>query len=293
MIDPSEQLRGLARRVADAYIAQTDARAILLVGSAASGEADYYSDLDLVLYHEHLPSEQALAEARRNIDAERFRLSFQSEYGYGERYYLGAVECQLGHATIRHAEHTFARVVRELELEAELLKIISGLFDGIPLHGADLIERFRRDCTYTDRLRRAMIEKHWKFFPWWYFQERLRTRDANVWRYEVLVRSVYGLLGVLAAINGVYFSTLEFKRAAKFVSRLQVAPTNLAARLEALFAQDERASTADLERLVDETATLVSTHFPDIDLTLQWAGQPTAPGSREAPWTLDEPQTSR
>src|SRR5207247_1420844 len=143
MIDPSEHLRGLARRVADAYIAHTQARAILLVGSAASGEADYYSDLDLVLYHEHLPSEKALAAARRAIDAKRFRLSFQSEYGYGERYYLGGVECQLGHVTIRHAEQTFARVVRELELEDELLKIISGLFEGIPLHGADLIERFR------------------------------------------------------------------------------------------------------------------------------------------------------
>src|SRR5207247_11277500 len=49
-----DHLRSLARSVADAYIAHTDARAVLLVGSAASGDADYYSDLDLVLYHEQL-----------------------------------------------------------------------------------------------------------------------------------------------------------------------------------------------------------------------------------------------
>ena len=130
-----------------------------------------------------------------------------------------------------------------------------------------------------------MIEKHWEFFPWWYYQERLRARDATVWRYDVLVQSAYNIVGVLAALNRRYFSKFEFKRAGTFLSRLEAAPPNLAARLDALFESDERDSTAELERLVDETRALVAERFADIDLSLEWAGTPTPPGAREVPWT--------
>ncbi len=137
-----------------------------------------------------------------------------------------------------------------------------------------------------------MIAKRWKFFPWWHFQERLRARETTVWRYEVLVQSVFSIVAVLAALNRLYFSTFEFKRASKFLSRLEVAPANLAARIDALFESDEPASTAELERLVAETGALVATRFPDIDLTLEWGGNPRPPGSREHPWRLDEPRAT-
>ena len=45
-------------------------------------------------------------------------------------------------------------------LDEELLKIMSGLFEGVPLHGAELVEEWRRRAAYTDALQRAMIEKH-------------------------------------------------------------------------------------------------------------------------------------
>lgn len=185
-------------------------------------------------------------------------------------------------------EREITRVVVDLDLNEELLKIMSGLFEGLPIHGKELIGSWRRRAGYTEALQRATIEKRWKFFPWWYFQERLRSRDATVWRYDVLVQSVYGIVGVLAALNRRYFSTFEFKRASRFLSRLEVAPPHLAARLNALFESDERRSTEELERLVGETQALVAERFPDIDVSLQWAGKPTPPRKRESPWTRDQ-----
>jgi hypothetical protein len=38
------------------------------------------------------------------------------------------------------------------------------------------------------------------------------------------------IVGVLAALNRLYFSTFEFKRAGRFLSRLDIAPPDLAAR---------------------------------------------------------------
>ena len=89
---------------------------------------------------------------------------------------------------------------------------------------------------------------------------------------------------MLAALNQIYFSTLEFKRSHDFLRRLKVAPPDLEQRLHALFELDEDEATAELENLVTETGNLVAERFPDLDLTLTWGGNPTPPGAREVPW---------
>lgn len=282
--DATTHIRTLARRLADSYLRHSAAEAILLVGSAATGCADQYSDLDLLVYHAERPAETALARARREIGAEGFQgTPWPDEGGFSERYSIGGLDCQIGHAAIPAWEREIARVLG-LELDAALLKEMSGLFEGLPLHGEDLIERWRREAAYTAPLQRAMIEKHWSFFPWWYFEERLRARDATVWRYDVLVQSAYNIVGIVAALNAVYFCTFEFKRATAFLSRLALAPPDLATRLDALFEPAEPAATAELERLVGDTRALVSEHLPEVDVSLEWGGRPTPPGSRELPW---------
>jgi hypothetical protein len=289
--DPTAHLRALANRVADVYVTTLDVRAVLLVGSAATGDADGFSDLDLIVYHGVVPPDEAVAEASHELGIEAYRgipWSDESreadERGLGERFHLDGVECQLAHMSVGGFEREIARVVVDLELSEELLKVLSGLFEGLPLHGHELIEDWRRRAGYTEPLQRATIEKRWKFFPWWYFQERLRTRDATAWRHEVLAQSVYGIVGTLAALNRVYFSTLEFKRARRFVSEFEIAPPELGARLDALFELDERSATSELERLVAETQALVAARFPDLDLSLEWGGKPTGPGERESSW---------
>jgi nucleotidyltransferase-like protein len=299
VIDATGHLRKLAQHLVEVYAARALPRAALLVGSAATGDADQYSDLDMLLYYEQVPSEEVLTKTARELRTERYRCTAWSdgsgapdEHGCSERYLLDGIECQVAHESVGSFKREIRRLVVDLELSEELLKIMSGLFEGLPLYGEELVEQWRQSATLTDELQRALIEKRWKFFPWWYFQERLRARDTTVWRYDVLVQSVYGMVGVLAALNRLYFSTFEFKRASRFLSRLQVAPPNLAARLNALFEADEPASTADLERLVGEVGALVAARFPDIDLAVEWGGHQTPPGSREHAWNPDEREES-
>ena len=295
--DATSVLRALAKRLADSYVVHAQPSAMLLVGSAATGDADEYSDLDMLVYHDQVPADEAVAKTALKLGAEGYRGTPWSdesgeadERGYSERYSLDGVECQVGHISVGAFEREIARLVVDHELTEELLKIMSGLFEGVPLVGEDLIEQWRRKAAHTEELQRATIEKRWRFFPWWYFEERLQARDATAWRYDVLVQSTYAIVGVLAALNRLYFSTFEFKRASKFISRLEVAPANLAARLSTLFDSDERRSTAELERLVAETQTLVAERLPGIDLALLWSGKPTPPGERESPWTSPREQ---
>ena len=66
----TEHVRGLARRVTAAALELGPLRAALLAGSGARGDADFYSDVDLLLYVDELPPEDRLGvlqEAQNDI----------------------------------------------------------------------------------------------------------------------------------------------------------------------------------------------------------------------------------
>ncbi|MGZ8716310.1 MAG: nucleotidyltransferase domain-containing protein, partial [Gaiellaceae bacterium] len=69
MAAPTLRLRGLARRITDAYLGHMTLRAALLTGSCARGDADGYSDLDLLLYADEAPPPEAPATAQRELGA--------------------------------------------------------------------------------------------------------------------------------------------------------------------------------------------------------------------------------
>ena len=221
MTEASSRLQALARELARVYLEHTGPRAILLTGSAAVGEADVYSDLDLIVYYDELPDEPAFAAARVAAgarDADLFAPA--TEATYPEYYYRDGVQCQVAHETVASWEAEMRTVLVELDVESPVQKAISGLFEGIPLHGGELIDRWRSDARYPDALARAMVERHWRFFPIWRVEERLATRDATLWRQQVLVESAYNLLAVLAGLNRVWFTSFQFKREHDFASRL-------------------------------------------------------------------------
>src|SRR5205814_3604517 len=67
MMSPSEHLRGVAARIVKEVQARVPLRGALLTGSAGRGEADYYSDIDLLCYVDQIPSEHVGAAVREAI----------------------------------------------------------------------------------------------------------------------------------------------------------------------------------------------------------------------------------
>ncbi|TMK60664.1 MAG: nucleotidyltransferase domain-containing protein [Actinobacteria bacterium] len=281
MTDASARLQALARELA-AYVEHCKPRAILLTGSAATGAADLYSDLDLIVYHDELPPATAFGAARDAVGAvEAGVFAPPTNTEYPELYTWHGVQCQVAHQTIKAWEADLRTVLVDVDVESSLQKAISGLYEGIGLHGEDLIERWRDETRYPDELARAMVERHWRFLPIWHVQARLSTRDAALWSRQVLVESAFALLGVLAGLNRLWFTSFQFKRAREFVAQMTIAPSNLADRLEALVSLEIATAIAELEALVAETQALLVEHMPDFDASLR-----RGPGTREIPWKL-------
>lgn len=279
----SQYLRKLADKVASACIAHAQPRALLLTGSVAEGESDEHSDIDLIAYFDELPSLDKIQVIRRDIGSTEFQELGHDEEAFGEDYYLNGVQCQVLYTTIRGWEQEMKSVLEHFDTSTTAQKAMEGLLRGVPLYGGELIEQWKKRArSYPDGLATAMVKANLNFFPIWKVHEWVAARDMTLCVYETLVESSYHILGILAGLNRIYFSPFRFKRQHQFIRQLQIAPHNLAERLENLFKLEYGSAVAELERLAEETVALVETRMPELDTSRVRRDL----GKRRAPWTM-------
>jgi predicted nucleotidyltransferase len=285
MQDANEHLRELAGRIVDAAHERLPLRAALLAGSAGRGDADFYSDLDLILYVDELPPDEALDQIRMAVGGVKPLRRERTEHAAGEEFELSGVRTELPFITVARMEWHLDQLLDRLEeVDSPLQKVCSGVLEGLALHGEELIEQWRaRLLAYPEPLRRAMIERYWKFFPLWYYEEAMAVRDAELWRLDMLLEAAFNLLGVLAGLNRHYYTRFELKRTRKIGAQMKLAPTGLVDRLESLFRLEPEAAAAELGRLIEETRVLVAQEFPDLELPLRFP-----PGTKQEPWSVEK-----
>lgn len=279
MDEATDHVRALARRVVAAAVELGPLRAALLAGSGARGDADFYSDVDLLLYVDELPPDDRLERLREALGGtDPFFIEPQLV-----QFLVCGVAVQVGYRTVARIEGELDTALVRLEevVDSPNQKMLSGLLEGLPLHGEEVIVAWReRAAAYPTALQRAAIEHHWRFFPLWYYGDAMASRDCELWRLDVLLDAAFNLLAVLAALNRVYYARFELKRLRALVEKLLIAPPELADRVESLFRLPADDAAGELGRLVVETRELVLRELPDLELPLR-----RAPGERIRPWT--------
>jgi len=268
MTQASVYLIDLARRCSRVYTEMPAARAAMLSGSAAEGESDNYSDIDMMIYFDELPSDEALDAARlHNEGSERiWRVGDRAAGSLMEAYRVCGVEVQIVHVTVEAWERDMTTVLMEHQVDSPLQKALSGTLYGLPLHGDEWIAKWKMmAAAYPEALREKMVARYLNFFPVWAMEERFFSRDANLWFHQIRVETLQNLLGVLAGLNRVYYTTFQFKRTAAFVRQLEMRPSDLENRLEAALSAPCREAAGLLQELVRETIALVEREMPHVD----------------------------
>ena len=190
MPDATSTLRELARRIVDAALALGPLRAALVAGSAARDDADFYSDLDLLLFVDELPPEGRLPELQGAVGGtNRIRFAERTETSDSLQFEVEGIAAQVVYETVDAHEAQLDRLLTgHEEAFGPAQKIAMGMLEAVPLHGVELVERWRaRVASYPAPLRRAMIERHWKFFPLWFYGPALDRRDGELWRLDILL----------------------------------------------------------------------------------------------------------
>jgi hypothetical protein len=254
----------------------------LLAGSAGRGDADVWADVDLILYVDELPPADAPEQLRLALGGVEPRPKRRHEdEADGIEFVLDGVLVEVSWQTIAAIErHLDGLLVDLAELDQPWQKLALGLLEGLALEDDGTIERWRnRLADFPEPLRRALIELHWNgLFPLWHWVDSLEARDCEPFRLEMLLDGVFRLLGVLAALNRVYYSRFHLKRVGALVAGFAIAPVDLKARLDALPGLPPREAADELGALADETRALVQAELPDLELPFRFP-----PGSRQQP----------
>jgi predicted nucleotidyltransferase len=278
----TDPLRALARGIVDEALARGPLRGALLAGSGGRGDADVWSDIDLLLYVDELPSAGAPEELRLVLGGVEPRPKRRHEdEADGIEFFLEHVLVEVSWLTVAAVDRRLDALLVELaDLDQPWQKLALGLLEGLALEDDGTIERWRsRLEDFPEPLRRALIELHWgDLFPLWHWVDSLDARDCEPFRLEMLVDGTLRLLGVLAALNRVYYSRFHLKRVGDLVAGLAVAPADLKARLDALPGLPPREAADELGALAVETRALVRTELPELELPFRFP-----PGSRQQP----------
>lgn len=284
-VDPeaTEHLRRLANRLVCAALEHVPLRAAILVGSAGRGDADFYSDLDLLLYVDELPAQETFTQIREAVGGKNASRRGEPTGDFSsEEFDVNGVRTEVSFVTVARAEQRLDRLLDDVEeFDSPLQKILSGMLEGLPLLGDELVERWRaRVGSFPEPLRRAMVERHWDFFPLWYYREAMAARDSELWRLDMLLDAAFNLLAVLAGLNRLYFTRFQLKRTRTLIAKMALAPPQLADRLESLFRLEPEAAADQLGRLIGETRAIVAAELPDLELPLRFP-----PGTRQQRWS--------
>lgn len=267
MPDVYEQLLGRAQRVAAIYSAHPNARAAIVVGSVARRQYDQYSDIDMTVFYDMLPTEDEVRAGREALHAtDCMRFPGGDEAEFADSFQLDGVECQVGHCTIERIERDLNAVLREDSTNHEQHVIVGGIGESLALFGEPLVAEWQRQCAaYPDSLALKMVQEHLRFAPYWVYAQRLPSRDAPLFVRQFLVDQARKLLAALSGINRLY-PQLHFKRIDAYAARMRVAPPDLAARIKRMLSSTDDVAIEILRDLVWETFDLAEQHMPGIDL---------------------------
>lgn len=269
MTQASDYLVQLATRLTKPYTRLPTLRAAMLTGSAAKGLADFYSDIDMTYYYEGtLPDEETLGAIREQNGGSprKWVIGDRKTGSFAEAYHIDGIEVQIGHTTIASWEASIKSVLEDLDIDTPRQKAMEGTLASVALFGKPYMDRWKAQiAAYPDALAEAMVKHNLRFFPVWGLKPHFATRDATVWFYHILVESAHHVVGILAGLNRLYFTTFQFKRMKRFTEQMSIKPDNLYERLEQIFESEMETAVHDLEQLIAETLALVDAHMPQID----------------------------
>lgn len=264
--------RRLAQRVADGHRGIDDSTLLCFVsGSVVEGLADARSDVDMSVVMAQLPGREVLEQACQSAGGTPwFWLAGDlAEQQLVVAFHVDGVEVQIGYTSHTVLHDQIDELLVRHNPDTPLHKLAEGILKAEPLFSQRPLQALQqRLAVFPPELALAMA-RHFSGtppFPW-KAMNQLIERDAALWCRELQVQACYRLLGMLAAVNDLYYTTFQNKRLHHFAARLQRSPPDLADRIEALLSADPAPAAQALHRLEGEVLALVAERFPTLDLS--------------------------
>lgn len=261
------RLLAVADRLAAEYQKDAGVVAVLVAGSAGSGEADEMSDLDLVVLWRDPPSDPARRAPIEGVDGDLEDIDEFEEDEWAESFTVGDVHV----GTSMFLTETVDQYLDALLLRAEPTDnaqiLVAAIQHGRVLIGQEPVAAWRaRAASYPDALARAVVAQALAWQGGWGSAAAFAARKDLVALGSVVDPAVRALLRLLLALNRRYLSHPRFKRWRTAVGGLPTTLPRLEERLDVALGPDPRRAVLELESLLQDALALVERELPGIDV---------------------------
>lgn len=268
--------QAIARQLAHSYAANPKIAAVMLGGSSARGHADQYSDIEIGVFWHTDPS---LQDRQQVIDAVGADLIYLYDYDPDEQvwcddYMIGrdasgkvksGILIEVCHYMVHFMESTLQKVLKEYDTRELSHNLISGVVDGIPLHGADLLNDWKaRAGQYPRALAAAVVQKYGVIDHFWRWEMFLERNENLPLLYQSFSQVHQRLLHMLLGLNRVYY--FGFKWIDVVAERLPIKPDDFLTRIREAYKAPPAEGARQVIALVEETFTLVEAHLPEVNV---------------------------
>jgi hypothetical protein len=255
----------LARRAAAAYAGNPKLAALTVAGSVGAGLADQFSDLELDCYWHSAPGDADRAGPVRALGGELTALwdYDADDEEWSEDYRLGELDVTVSNFSTATIDRFLDEVTGQAGTDPVKHMRLAALQHSRPLLGEPVIAAWRaRADAYPDALAAAMVEQALSpaALTGWAARHALARRGDDLAVRDLLVRSGRAVAGALLALNRTYQPHRQLKWQQHLIAGLDVAPGQLARRLEQLTASPAPEALQVAEALLTETVLLAEAH---------------------------------
>ena len=251
----------LARRAAQVYAGNAKLAALTVAGSVGSGLADQFSDLELDCYWLSAPGDLDRISPVRALGGELTALwdYDADEEEWSEDYRLGELDVTVSNFLTATIERFLDEVVQHADTDPVKHMRLAALQHSRPLLGEQAIASWRaRADAYPDALVAAMVERALNphVLTGWAARHALASRGDDLAVRDLLVRAGRAVVGAVLALNRIYLPHRQLKWQQHLITGLDVAPDQLARRLELLTTSQAPEALQVAEALLSETVLL-------------------------------------
>ena len=220
----------IAQNLASKLISIDGIDFVLLIGSHAVGNADQYSDLDILFYYTEDPSEEKIKEVLNVPNANKFRLD-------DEKYHIPIRVPEISTTLMGIHISSISRLVDQYPdiTYKEYYELFTYIVQARLLAGDETIFEAWKDKVndISPELKQKTIAHHIPSLKYWITQEGLlKQAKRGEWLYvnEVLQDCVKWALTVIYMLNNQMF--INSKRARQKLEQMEIKPSNTISILE-------------------------------------------------------------
>ncbi|MCB9460803.1 MAG: nucleotidyltransferase domain-containing protein [Anaerolineaceae bacterium] len=256
----------LAHQIAGYYPAE----AVLLVGSAANGLADAWSDLDLLMYWQAVPDVATRRQIAERIggkgitweDTTDGDFALQSQ---GDTFRLGehALKVDITHKTRASVEALMADVTQHHDLNPIKLGVLNGFMGGMAVTGHDLLSQWREQIgDLPAEMIQPLLDRYLDLTAYDLVLMIVRRGDALFAR-ELITGWCTAIVMALQVINRKY-PPLRAKHLAAMGETMAIQPEGLAKRIRQICNAPIAEAIELAKPLIEDTFSLISQQGYDV-----------------------------